>query len=73
VILKRVRMSPAEILAVKTAGTFDAGVVDTATCELEVGGQMIATGRVLKRRGRSYLKITRVSLGSVGSEEEGDE
>lgn len=73
VILKRTRMSPAELLGVKTKGIFEAGVVETTTCELEVGGQVVASGRILRRGRKSYLEITRVLFEEVRTKEERDE
>lgn len=72
VVLKRFRMSLAELSAVKTEGTFDAGVVDSALCELEIGGQVVATGSVYRRRGRAYFKITHTSPSDGHNKEEAD-
>jgi hypothetical protein len=73
VILKHMLMSPAELFDAKAKGTFEAGDVDTDACELEIGGQLVATGRIVKRRGRSYLRITHVSPKEERTEGVGDE
>ena len=57
VVMKRTRMSSLELMNIKEDGEFNAGAVDINACELEIGGQVLARGRIIKRRGQSYFKI----------------
>ncbi len=57
VVMKRRRMSSMELMNIKEDGEFNAGRVDTNDCELEIGGQVLARGKIIKRRGQSYFKI----------------
>ena len=58
VVMKRMRMSPTDLYRIKESGAYEAGVINTASCELEIGGQVVAVGKIVRRRKKSYLKIT---------------
>lgn len=60
VVLQRTSLSSAALLEIKERGVYDPDAIDTRDCELEVGGQVLARGKIVKRRAHSYLKITEV-------------
>ncbi len=57
IILNRTQMNAREILAVKERGELEAPRKRKNLYELEAGGQIIAIGRLVKRRGKSYFKV----------------
>ena len=61
VILKREQTSSSALFAAKERGALGPLEIDTRSCELEVGGQVIARGAIVRRRGKSFLKVTSVS------------
>jgi hypothetical protein len=63
VVLRRLTLSPDEAGSIIESGSFSP--VGGETCELEIGGQSIARGRIVRARGRSYFKI--VEMGEGGS------
>ena len=56
VILERMMMSPADIAEIRAQKRY---VIPKkkAVCELEVGGQVIATGKIVKKHGEYYFKV----------------
>jgi hypothetical protein len=54
-VLERRRLSGVDIDEIRAAGTFEAS--PGALCELEAGGQVIAVGKIVKRRGKFFLKV----------------
>lgn len=71
VVLKRAKMSAAALVRLKEAGSYDAGSMDTRACELEVGGQVVARGKIVRRWGKSFLKILETDIKPI--EEAGEE
>jgi hypothetical protein len=70
VILNRLSMSPGEAASVIDGGSFSpSGLAlrekGEETCELEAGGQCIARGRIVHRRGGIYFKV--IEMGEGGS------
>lgn len=63
VIEHRLTLSPSDIGRITQEGTLDPG--EGATCVLEVGGQCIARGRIIRRRGRSWFKVTEMAEGGA--------
>ena len=61
-VLKREQKSSSELLAIKEKGLFGPVEIAMAACELEVGGQIVATGRIVRRRGETYLKVSSVTF-----------
>lgn len=55
VVVRRLTLHPEEIDGIVESGTFNP--TGGETCELEVGGQCIARGRIVRRRGKSYFKV----------------
>ena len=62
VILDRSTQTPADLLSIKEQGVYTPGPIDMRACELEIGGKVIARGRVVKHRGNSYFKVTDLEL-----------
>jgi hypothetical protein len=56
-ILGKERLSPAEAESIEGSGTYSAPA--SREVELEAGGRIIAAGKVVKRRGAYYLKVTK--------------
>ncbi len=55
-ILERRRLSAAELEAARAAGTYVPSL--GLTCELEAGGQVVARGKIVRRGGKSFFKVT---------------
>ncbi len=68
VVLKRMRMSALDLLSLKDRGEFGPIGLSSRGWVLEVGGQRAAEGRVVLRRGRPYLKITKVVFSEAREE-----
>ena len=62
VILNREKTSSAALFAAKERGAFGPMEVDIKECELEIGGEVIARGKIVRRRGKTYLKMTSTSV-----------
>jgi hypothetical protein len=63
VILRRLSLSPGTIadIAERVSFTPEGGV----TCELEVGGLLVARGRIVRRQGKSWFKVTEIEEGGA--------
>jgi len=63
VILHRLCLSPGAIEGMAERGSFtpDGGEV----CELEVGGQCVARGRIVRRMGKSWFKVLEMDEGGA--------
>jgi len=55
VIVHRAQMSAAALARVVQEGEYSPG--DGETCELAAGGQILARGRIVRRRGRWYFVV----------------
>jgi hypothetical protein len=62
VIVQRFPITPAALSAATQKG--ELAVEGGVTCELEVGGQVLARGRIVQRRGSFFFKVT-----AIGEEE----
>ncbi len=58
VVLRRLRTSSAELLVIKEKGDFGPVPIDAKACELEVGGQTVARGKIVRSHGRMHFKVT---------------
>ena len=61
VVLHRLTMSPTDVARATREGALEPA--DDAACMLEVGGQCVAQGRIVRRGGRSWFKVTRMAEG----------
>lgn len=63
VVIHRRTLDAGALAAVAARGEFVAG--EGGTCELEVGGQVVARGRIVRRGGRHFFKVTETSQGGA--------
>lgn len=61
VVERRLTLTPEALEGIADGGVFSPS--DGGTCELEVGGQCVARGRIVRGKGRSYLKVTEIEEG----------
>jgi hypothetical protein len=61
-VLDRMRLSAGDIEGIRRAGSYEPSV--PSICELEAGGQVIASGKIVKRRGKYFLKV--IETGGAG-------
>ena len=57
VVVQRLLLTPGEILEIRRAGRYGPVPEKERICELEVGGQVLARGKIVRRRGEYYFKI----------------
>ncbi len=69
VILHRLTLTPEDIGRIVTEGAL--APVGEPACELEIGGQCVARGRIVRRRGAWFFKVTEMNEISGGPSEEG--
>ncbi len=72
VVVARTEMSPRDVAAVRKAGTFGPVPPREELCELVVGGQCVAEGKIVRRKGAYYFKAIRLAElpGAAGGEKE---
>jgi hypothetical protein len=63
VVIRRLKLSPDAISGIAERGTLEPEGGEV--CELEVGGQCLARGRIVRKRGMSYFKVTRIDEGGA--------
>jgi hypothetical protein len=68
IVLARARLSPLAIARARRAGRLEMRAEEGGRAFLEVGGVLVAEGKIVKRGGRSYLKVGRL-LGRGGEVE----
>jgi hypothetical protein len=56
IILRRFDLGPDEVGGIVESGRLKSGD-ERRICELEIGGQRIAAGRIVKRRGEFYFRV----------------
>jgi hypothetical protein len=59
VVAQELELSPEAVEAMMASGRLEPGEEGRA-CELEVGGQRVARGRIVRRWGEYYFKVTRM-------------
>lgn len=57
VVLHRARLTPRGIRAIREAGRYGPIPRPEELCELEVGGQVVARGRIVRRRGECWFQV----------------
>jgi hypothetical protein len=62
VVVRRLCLAPGAVEEIVDNRSFapEGGEV----CELEVGGQCVARGKILRRKGKSYFKVIEINEGS---------
>jgi len=68
-ILNRITLTPEEVSRIVSEGTLRPG--GNRTCELEIGGQCVARGRIVRRRGAWFFKVTEMNDGAARPVDEG--
>jgi hypothetical protein len=61
VIVHRQKLSPASVGRIMEQGSF--APAGEEVCELEVGGKLIARGKIIRRGGASWFKVTEMAKG----------
>ncbi len=61
VVVQRTEMSPRDVLNVKRSGVYGPIPAEEEICELVVGGQRIASGKIVRRKGEYYFKVLRLA------------
>jgi hypothetical protein len=61
--VQRLTLNPSDVGRIVEEGTL--AQTEGATCELEIGGQCIARGRIVRRRGRLFFKVTLMAEGGA--------
>ena len=56
IIVQRTSLSPGELMQIKEQGDYGPVPGEEEICELEVGGEVIARGKIVKKRGEYYFK-----------------
>jgi hypothetical protein len=62
IILRRFDLGPEEVGSIVESGRLKSGDAGR-TCELEIGGQRVAGGRIVKRRGEFFFKVREMGEG----------
>jgi hypothetical protein len=55
IIVNRLELTTAALAEILSKG--ELAPTDEGTCELETGGQIIARGKIVRRRGRYFFKV----------------
>jgi hypothetical protein len=61
IIVKRMELTAAALAQVLQSG--ELSPADGGVCELEAGGQVLARGRIVKRGGKFWFKVTEAAEG----------
>jgi flagellar motor switch/type III secretory pathway protein FliN len=61
VVVHRARMTSAALAQVARTGSYaPPGTAGESVCELEAGGQVVARGRIVRRRGGFFFKVLEI-------------
>jgi len=63
VVVRDMKLSYAAVKGIIESGVFEPSGAET--CELEVGGQRIARGKIVRRWGGFYFKVTEMERGDA--------
>ncbi len=69
VVIRRMELTPRDVMEIKRAGAYGPIPARGQTCELVVGGQRIAFGKIVRRKGAYYFKATGIAGGENTNEE----
>jgi len=59
IIVHRLTLTPAALADIVRTGTLTPA--DGAVCDLEAGGKIVARGRIVRRRGGVFFKVSEVA------------
>ncbi len=57
IVVQRTRMSASDIALIKKEGSYRPAPSSQQICELFVGGQLLAHGRIVKKKGEYYFRL----------------
>jgi len=60
-IVHRTRLRPKDIIRIKNNGHYGPVPKDEEVCELEIGGQVIAFGKIVKKGNNYFFKVTNLA------------
>lgn len=60
VVLQRKKMTARDIVSIRQNKTYGVIPEKEKVCELELGGQVLAYGKIIKQKGEYYFKITQI-------------
>ena len=58
IVLQRTKLSPGDLVQISKKKEYGPVPQNERLCELEVGGLVLAKGRIVKKRGEYYFKAT---------------
>lgn len=61
VVIRRLKLSPRDVGVMTESATFTPS--GDEVCELEVGGVVVARGKMVRKRGESWFKVTEMAKG----------
>ena len=61
VVVHRTSLCPLDVKSIRGSGVYGPIPEKEEICELHMGGQLIARGRIVKRRGEYYFKVRRLA------------
>jgi Type III flagellar switch regulator (C-ring) FliN C-term len=63
VILHRQKLSAEDLMNIESDGEFSVGFKDNQNYELEVNGLTVATGRIIRKKGEYFFKVSKMNKG----------
>ncbi len=57
IVVQRTQVSSGRLVQIKKDGSYGPVPKEEEVCELEVGGQVIARGKIVRRRGEFFFKV----------------
>ncbi len=63
VIVHRQKLNPADVGSIMEAKSFTPSGEDV--CELSIGGRLVARGKMIRRRGKTYFKVMETAKGDA--------
>ena len=60
VMIHRTELTPAKLLEMRKKGEFGVVQKKGIICQLEVGGKILAQGKIIRKGGRHYFKVKEV-------------
>ncbi len=62
IIVGRTQLSPGELAVIKQRGYYGEVPEKELTCEIEAGGQILAEGKIIRKQGEYYFKVTDMNV-----------
>jgi hypothetical protein len=57
IVVQRTELTPQDLVEIRGAGKYGPLAQKDRICELEVGGQLLARGKIVRRRGELCFKV----------------